>query len=350
MSKGEAKPDEQQRLMSFRVDDVIMRKVEALKERFLATGKKASTSELARCLLEAATIQNGEFGELLANAADSVRNIHRLAQSSQPLTRAQWELISFLIHDAYRSNPRQMVKGKYFSASLQAFAAWRRLASRNDDQYFLSNLRRTDSNDLLGRIEELVATMPALVSNGEAEFGSRNFNVAMRDEIADINALELNAALMPHLLDLLPVVTRAVHLRTRKPLYEKERDFLAHPIRPTQTKRYWLNILVSGDSFTAAIDLTTHRAIHPINSFLQFQELFQLFDEISPYNPSASSEHYWLTGPVATVDDYQWRYYGHQTTLAPDEFAELRELFALALQQPDVQNAVREMTRLYGDI
>lgn len=352
MSKNDSKQDDQNKLISFRVDDVFMKRFEALKERFSASGKKTSTSDLARSLLESASVQNAEFGDLLANVASSVREIIRLYKSNSPLRRSQWELVSYLINDAYQKNARQAVNGQYYKAALMAFSAWRRLSGKDsNDRYFKSNLRQTGESDLLKSIDAIVQNMPQLISNSEAEFGARNFNVAMRDEIADINVLELNDVLLPYLSDLLPVVIRAVYQRTKTPLYEKERNFMASPIRPIKSDRYWLNILVSGDSFTAGLELSTHRSIHPINSFLQFQELVQIFNEVSEDNLSASSSCYWLSAPIPNcMESYHWRYYGHQMTLNPDEFVELKQIFATALQQGDVKQAVRGMIDIYGDI
>lgn len=40
ISKNDSKQDDQNKLISFRVDDVFMKRFEALKERFSASGKK----------------------------------------------------------------------------------------------------------------------------------------------------------------------------------------------------------------------------------------------------------------------------------------------------------------------
>lgn len=349
-----AKSDDQQKLIAFRVEDGFLQKFEALKERFSVGGKKTSTSDLARSLLETASLQHGEFGELLADQVEAVKHIEQLGQTRQPLRRAQWEFLSFLIHRAYQNNRRQMVQGRYFKAVLQAFAAWRQLVEgqeiAQEDRYFLSNLRDTGSSDLQQRIDDLVRTMPSLIWNSQAEFGARNFNVAMRDGIENIHALDLNEVLAPYLPDLLPVAIRAVYSHTGKPLREVERDFMSPPISPIQTEHYWLNILVSGDTFTAGLNLSTHRSLHPINSFLQFQELAQLLEEVSADNASTHSETYSISGPYGQVEGYYLRYMGHQMEFTRGEFEELRGLFRTALLQPDVQEAVRKMVAIYGDI
>lgn len=350
-----AKQDEQQKLISFRVEEGFLKTFEALKQRFSVGGKTISTSDLARSLIEGAQVQHGEFGELLGNQVEAVKYIQQLAQTRQPLRKAQWEFISFLVHRAYQMHRRQMVQGKYFKATLQAFAAWRRMLGQEDkaksDTYFLSNLRRTDASDLLPRVEELIATMPVLVGASQAEFGTRNFNVAMRDGIQMLNALDLHDALAPYLAELLPVAIRSVVAQTQQPLQEIEQDYLAPSIRPTVSEHYDLSVMYSGSSLTAALSLSTHRSVHPINSFLQFQELVQILNEVTPENSSVQSDVYWLAGPPNTAGDhYYLRYRGHQMDFSGAEFMELRDLFHRAVQQPDLQGALARMTAAYGDI
>ncbi|KVL93088.1 hypothetical protein [Burkholderia stagnalis] len=346
------KSDDQQKLISFRVEEGFLKKFEALKERFSVGGKKTSTSELARSLLETASVQHGEFGELLGNEVESIKHIQQLAQTRQPLRRAQWELLSYLVHRAYRDNRRQMVQGTYFKTVLRAFAAWHRLANRidRDDRYFLSNLRDTGSLDLQQRVAELIASMPTMIWNSQAEFGSRNFNVAMRDGLNEINVLDLNEALMSYLPALLPVAVRAVCMQCGKPLMERERDYLSPPIKPVRTEHYWLSVHASGDSLTAALELSTHRSIHPINSYLQFRELAQLLEEVSPDNLSTHSDTYWLSLATGPGTHCYVRYLGHQMAFTEAEFDELRELFRVALVQPDIQHAIQSMVAIYGDI
>lgn len=349
-----ARSDDQQKLISFRVEDEFLRKFEALKERFSVSGKKTSTSDLARSLIESASLQQGEFGELLADQAESIKHIQQLSQTRQPLRRAQWEFLSFLVHRAYQNNRRQMVQGCYFRTVLQAFAAWRQLIEGQDfaqaDQYFLSNLRDTGTNDLQKRIDELIATMPILTWNAQAEFGARNFNVAMRDGLENIHALDLNEALAPYLPNLIPVAIRAVHLHTGKPLREVEHDFSSPPINPIRTEHYWLTILISGSSLNAGLNLSTHRSLHPLSGFLQFQEFAQLLEEVSTVNSMANSETYSITGSTSEDSGYYLRYLGHQMEFTREEFKELRDLFQTALLQPDVKEAIRKMVAIYGDI
>lgn len=352
-----AKSDEQQKpLISFRVEEGFLKTFEALKQRFSVGGKAMSTSDLARSLIEGAQFQQAEFGELMGNQVEAIKYIQQLSQTRQPLRKVQWEFVSFLVHRAYQMHRRQMVKGRYFKATLQAFAAWRRLLEPEDeaqfDAYFLSNLRRTDTNDLLPRIDELIETMPVLVGATQAEFGTRNFNVAMRDGIHMLNALDLHDALAPYLTDLLPVAIRSVVAQTQKPLQEIEQDYLAPPIRPTTSEHYDLSVMYSGSSLTAALSLSTHRSVHPLNSFLQFQELVQILNEVTPESPSAQSDVYWMAGPPVTGSDnsYLLRFRGHQLHFSGEEIAELRDLFHRALQQPDLQSALARMAAIYGDI
>lgn len=344
-----AKNDDQQKLISFRVDDAIFSKFEAMRERFSVGDKKTSTSDMARRLFETASVQNGEFGELLANETESIKQIQRLALSKQPLRKAQWEFLSYLIHQAYIKNTNTTVQSKYFKVILKAFLAWRLISKENDDRYFLGNLGGNSEGGIIARVNQLIDEMPNFIGNAQAEFGTRNFNVAMRDFIRNMDSFELNEALLPLLTQLLPVAIRANFQRTQKPLREVTQDFLRHPIKPINTEHYWLSIIVSGTSFTAGLDLTTHRSVHPINSFMQYQEFAKIL-EAGAENSYSQSENYWLIAPTSVTESYYLRYKGHQMEFSKDEFEELRSVFRNASEHSDVKSAVLSMIELYGDI
>jgi hypothetical protein len=348
------KQDEQQKMISFRVEERFLKVFEALKERFSVGGKATSTSDLARSFLEGAQAQQGEFGDLLVNQVEALKHIQELMQAKQPLRKAQWELVSFLIHRGYQIHRRRMVQGRYFKATLQALAAWRNLlgpANQTFDGYFLGNLGHSDKTALLPRLDELIDTMPELVPTSQAEYGTRNFNVAMRDDIQKLNGADLNDALMPFLPDLLPVAIRFVVTETKQPLQEIQPDYLTPAIRPLSSERYDLSVMCAGSSLTAGLSLSTHRLIHPINSFVQFQEFVQLLNEVTPENSLAQSDTYWLAGPSNTGDDiYYLRLSGNQVTLSSAEFHELKDLMNRAVQQPDLKHALVRMAAVYGDI
>jgi len=298
-----------------------------------------------------------ESDECHGNPVEAIKSIQQLDQTGQPLGKAQWEFISFLVHRAYQTHGLQMVQGRYFKAALQAFAVWRGLLERcglaaaQSDAYFLSNLRRTDATDLLGRIDDLGSTMPELVGTRQAEFGTRNLNVALRDSTQALNALDLHEALAPFLADLMPVAIRAVCEQKKRPLHEVEQSYLSPPIKPVESEKYSLSVSASGASLTASLSLSTHRSLHPINSFLQFQELAQVLEEVTSENPSTHSETYGLDGPPITGSGgYYLRYLGHQMDFSTTEFEELRGVFRLAMRRPDLAAALAEMTAIYGDI
>jgi hypothetical protein len=288
---------------------------------------------------------------------ESIKSIQQLAQTGRPLHKAHWKLVAAQVHRAYQTHQLQAVQGRYFKAVLQAFAAWRCLLGRcglaapQSDDYFLSNLRRTEAADLVGRVDELASTMPELVGTRQAEFGARNLEVAMRDGIQPLGAQDLHDALAPFLADLMPVAIRAAFLQTKQPLHEVEQSYLSPPIKPVESARYSLSVLSSGASLTAALSLSTHRSLHPIGSFVQFQELAQILEEVTTDNPSTHSETYWLAGPPVTGGgSYYLRYLGHQMDFSVTEFEELRGVFRLAVRRPDLMAVLAEMTAIYGDI
>jgi hypothetical protein len=139
------------------------------------------------------------------------------------------------------------------------------------------------------------------------------------------------------------VLPEPVYINPKKPLNEGQLTYLSPPIQriDIEFKRYSLKLLLSSTSLNAVLALNTHRSMLPIKSFMQFQELSQILEDSSA-NPPTQSGTYSLDGPPVTGagGGYRLRYSGHQMDFSADEFEELRGLFRLARQQPDVMAAL----------
>jgi hypothetical protein len=268
-----------------------------------------------------------------------------------PLNKLHIEFIGYIIHEAYQGE-KGIVQSKYYKSVLRAFGACYALVDQptvHQDGYFLSNLySRRDDQDVLARIKEITESLPKFVFRGEAEFGSRNLEVFLRDEIKEIPAEAVIRALMPYFPDLLAIATRMAYLHAGKPFVD-DGDIIYPPSNKVITENYWLSFQEQGSTFSMALGLSTHKSIHVCNSFIQFQRFLHLLNEKSfNVDPSKDTEYLIIsTGPDAPI---YIRYHQHQMEFTRSEFQELCNLFDKAMAQPDIQATIARMVSFYGDI
>lgn len=266
-----------------------------------------------------------------------------------PINKLHLEYLGYVIHDAYKLSDG-LVQAKYYRSILQAFAACYVLQNNrpgNTTDYFLSNLGRGDCQTVQELVDELSHNMPDLISQGTAEFGARNLEVFLRDEIKDIPLEAVLHALEPFMPDLLAIATRHAYLRTGKPL--DVAGIVYSPSEKLSTEHYWLQIHEEGVNFSAAIGLSTHQSIHVCNNFIQFQRFYRLLNGASfSIEPSKNSEYQIIsTGPDMPI---YIRYHQHQLEFSQNHLLELRELFDKAISRAENQSIFARMIAIYGDI
>jgi hypothetical protein len=269
-----------------------------------------------------------------------------------PFNKQHLEFLGYIVHDAYQSG-EALVQSKYYKSVLQAFAACYVLVEKptvHQAGYFLSNLYPAADNqqEVLGRVNELVNSMPPLIHRIEAEFGSRNLEVFLRDEINEISIEIVLHALAPFLPDLLAIATRKAYLRSGKPFVD-DGDIVYPPSNKISTENYWLHVREQNDTFFAFLGLETHKSIHTTNNFIQFQKFLRLLNEASFKAEPVKDAEYRIVSRSPDAPIYI-QYHQHQMEFTQNEFQELRSLFDNAMAQPDIQATVARMISFYGDI
>ena len=350
------KDSNQQQLISFRVDGELFKKFEALKHRFLGDDKKASSSELARALIEGTRDNQMEFGKLLADQQNAVENIQHLANTNQALSLVQWEFLSYLVNRLYKEQALGVLQGSYLKLVIQAFEAWWSMALKYklnlNERYFMGNLVRSqETENLPKKIQEVLDAMPEHIWSSEAEFASRNLNVVLRDDSQNIDPLDLHNTLKPYLPKILLLAKRAVYMQTGQPfLFRETPQGFDSPMMPIFSGQYSLMVNTANSDFSAALYLPSHRCTYTVSSYMEFVELKNLIMNVDEYGPNLDGKRFFITGPFGASLEYYLRSFGHQLEFSQEEFTELKVLMEEASNAKQMKLIERKMLAMYGDV
>jgi hypothetical protein len=88
----------QQHTLSVRISDTLRLRLERAKRLMVSTtGKRVSTSAIARQLLESAREDRLEVVDLLAHPIDTLLQIRRKGDARQLLSRAEWSVLAHFV-------------------------------------------------------------------------------------------------------------------------------------------------------------------------------------------------------------------------------------------------------------
>jgi hypothetical protein len=88
----------QQHTVPVRISDTLRLRLERAKRRMVSTsGKRVSTSAIAKQLLESAREDRLEVVDLLAHPIDTLLQIRRKGDARQLLSRAEWSVLAHFV-------------------------------------------------------------------------------------------------------------------------------------------------------------------------------------------------------------------------------------------------------------
>ena len=91
-------PKPQQQTLSVRINDTLRLRLERAKELIAArSGKPASTSDVAKHLLESAREHRLEVVELWGHPTETLLQIRRTGEAHYPLSRAEWAVLAHFL-------------------------------------------------------------------------------------------------------------------------------------------------------------------------------------------------------------------------------------------------------------
>lgn len=176
--------------------------------------------------------------ELLGKPAEALVEIRRKGEAGQMLTRAQWTVVAYYVHQGSEAFSKNPLSRESYIAILKAFDAAHQLRARpsGQDEYYLGNLP-TDCRPERSKPPSDPVT-PELVRKTVAETVRRLGNPATRwtptlaarnlyvllDEEKLAGAAPLNEALSPYWPVLWRVAARGHYFERREPVRESERD------------------------------------------------------------------------------------------------------------------------------
>jgi hypothetical protein len=217
--------DSMQKTLSVRVTEKVVAFLENTRLSLERTGEKASTSEVARQVLDSMVERQLPLGFSM-DLEESLRSVQRAIHDGLPLTQHDYALLAETAHSAYQRTAQDYVRADLLLNNLNAFAAYIQL--RNErmpksnfaaaDRYYFGNLGANAQKEenliaAVQRAKELVHELGQPYRT-TGEFMARNLTI-LRDDIGLSNEA-VDETLRPHAQDLLKVALHAYYLMNDK--------------------------------------------------------------------------------------------------------------------------------------
>jgi hypothetical protein len=366
----ERKP--QQQTLSIRVSDALREFLERAKHVMSnGRGESVSTSDVAKVLLESAKDDRLDFrlevAELQQAPTESLANIRRKWEHHQALSRAEWIFLAQYVQIACEElseNPAVPTPDA-LAVVLEALRAVRTLRTDRGaglDRYYLGNLgipdaasfneRQFDPDFVPQIITAMVRDLRASSNQPKPVFAGRNFYVALRDESLN-DVVSMSSALESFLPTLFRLAARGHWIRERRPVRIRRDGPIHHSTALTRSERgIRLTATMGTDGeVQLTLSLDDRGIIYPIGPYPEIQELTALFQYLEP-GKDWDGIHFHATVEALSAPRFQFRRHadGVALTFTEDEWKTLKAVFATALAEAKVQNALSELAMVYGEL
>lgn len=353
-----------QKTLSVRINEKVTAFLEHTRAALERDGERASTSEVARQMLDAVVEQKLPAG-FVVDKEEMLREILRAQRDELPLTQHHYAFLADQAHAAYQRTSRDFIRADLLLSNLNAFDAFLKLrntffperAEQPSDRYFYANLgsKAQEAPNLPAAIEQgrLLIQELGRPYRSTAEFMSRNLDVALRDEL-NIPGDALDATLRPYLKELLLLALKAF-------AYENDRPVDSIDNRHEMLDRLKLRAALDhrNDGFSLSFldgneDLSIYlspanNAWHLTCRYQRFIDLVQLIG----LDRGATSEYFKLSR-LPSAGTYQLAakdtLIDIALTLTESQMGDLRDLIARALSDAEYQRVFALMDLRYGSI
>ena len=378
----------QQQTLSIRVSESVREFLDRARKQFSnARGENMSISDVAKALLESA-IENQmddrlETTFLMAEPTETMLKIRRKWESAAELTRAEWIVLAQYIQSACEelSTDPELPSRESFADILEAFLKVRSLRRHPDperDAYYMGNLRGskgqatspssgggTKETDIIPVIIRRMAQDLRESSKAERPtFAARNLYVALREEQLT-GADALNRALSPFLPRLYYVAARGHWLTEHAPIRQRRASWQPLSFIPTdvpnvQVGNFVLSSVVSRDGeLDMMLNLNAQRIAYSLGPYPEIKEFRAMLNRVPPartwdghyffghHDPSTSAEP--QTDPKAGSFHFREHGKGILVMFTEKEWAELKDLMNQAMNLPQLQVTLKELSLQYGE-
>ena len=368
----ERKP--QQQTLSIRISDSLREFLERAKQVLSnGRGEPVSASDVAKIMLEAAREERLDFrievGRLQERTTESMWAIRKKWELNQALSRAEWVFLGMYIQIACEevTDAIGAPSAEALIAVLESLLAVRALRKEGDpslDLYYLDNVGVAAAVPIED-VERYPELIPQAVGNliqqvragtvAKPTFAGRILFATLRDEdVTDIVAF--NQALNPHLGTLFRLGARGHWIREHRPVRARTRDeSVSAYVPPVQAEGFQLNFLIdSSGELKILINMQAKDVAYPLTSYPEIREFAEMLRRLEPgglWNGSLFFGH----GVAPTADRPGWqRFWRRRDEIAfafsVEEWNSLRSVFATALELPQLQPILAELTLVYGEI
>ncbi len=378
----------QQQTLSIRVSESVREFLDRARKQFSESrSENMSISDVAKALLESA-IENQmdarlETTFLMAEPTDTLLKIRRKWESAQELTRAEWIVLAQYVQSACEelSSDPELPSRESFADILEAFLKVRSLRRHPDpgrDDYYLGNLRGstgqaagarsgggTKESDIIPVItRRLVQDLRESSKSERPTFAARNLYVALREEQLT-GADALNRALSPFLPRLYSLAARGHWLTEHKPIRQERRawqplGFIPDYVPNVQVGDFVLSSVVSRDGeLDMMLNLNPQRVAYSLGPYPEIKEFQAMLNRVPPartwdghyffghHDQSTSAEP--QTDPHGGSFHFREHGKGILVMFTEKEWAELKDLMNQAMNLPQLQVTLKELSLQYGE-
>jgi len=372
ISSVQRKP--QQQTLSIRVSDALREFLERAKH-VLATGRSdyVSTADVAKILLEAAKEQRLDYrvevAELQERPTEAMWTIRQKWETKQALSRAEWIFLAQYIPIACEevtANPAKPDLQAYIAVleAVLAVRALRRGSRAALDRFYLENIGVSGAvpvKELEQHPEIAAEAIGNVVQQLRAAaiakpvFAGKLLYVALRDEEVD-GIVALNRALDPYLATLFRLAARGHWIREHRPVRPRTpNEYVPEYIPSVQAEGFHLAFQInSGGELRIMLTMLAKDVGYPLASYPQIQEFAEMLRRLQP-GGIWNGTHFFGHGAAAAADRPAWlRFWRRQDEIAialsAEEWECLKNLFAKAMEAPELQPILAELALAYGEI
>jgi len=379
---GKPKKPQQQQTISLRISDVLLTRLERVKQLISSkTGEKVSTSDAAKQLLESTREDRLDAVGLMAQPTESLLQIRRKGEAQHVLSKAEWILLAHFVQQGFETfsgrtpNP---ISRESLLAILDAFSAVYELRTQRSsewDSYYLSNLpsefrparsKASDgdqaSSDIVRRtVAETRKRLSDPAVKVESFFAARNLHILLEDEKLPA-ADTVSQALRPFWPVLWRLAARGHYFLTGEPLRAKsasQDSFYQPPIPSIKEGDFTLSFnRGEGNDLYLLLSFPGPRGpMYPLNGYPKITEFRALLTALAPDSPTRRWEAEHFFGYVAPSEDAKGKDYWFRANtngitfgFSEKEWRAVQALFRRAWELPEIRMAWDALTLEYGEL
>ena len=379
VQQQEARPAQQQQVVSIRVSEDLRNRLEMLRQLIsLKSGETITTSEAARQLLESAQGNRLELANLLTKPTENLGFARHKAHRAELLSVAEWTLIAWYCWmgaATFAETARTKISNESIVGILRAFLdvyELRKAKKTREDAWYLSNLppnAREGTGELreAGKDEVRRAINQTIKTLGKPQPGQPRPMQAVQnlyhllDELESPNVVKVNRALWPYWPILWRVAARGHYFRHGKPLFFAR--LFDHRVPPPPLPGFEegecaLSLTrLQLDTFSLCLHLPGRLApLFPITEYPAIAEFRTLLEEFDPKQDDGAWRGYYFSAYTTRAEAgdlmvcFRSEGTGITFTLSQGDWSGIHGMMRRAWEKSEVRRLWDQWTDDYGEM